>query len=337
MSLTADQISALVAQQVQQALAQASPRAPAPPNVSAPRLERPRLPPPPFYSGGANALDDWFSAMEQQINWYGAGLPDEAARLTWIGAYLQGPALDWWKTLVVKPKTVEEFAEQLRARFQPVNSAETARAKLLALAQGKGGVQAYVDAFRRLLVRVPDMAEGDRVFQFLRGLQPTVATQIKIHGVTTLDKAIDVAVRVGSLMEHGATVQAQRAGAAAASSHSPMELDNIEGLEGETSGAEGAGTSSTDDAPVTRAQLRELLNAMREERRGPSHRGGAGARSGPSNPRMRGLPQIPHLTPVQVQEYMDAGKCFGCGSKDHQSRKCPKRKEDAKGRVSWSN
>jgi hypothetical protein len=275
--------------------------------------------------------------MEQQINWYGAGLPDEAARLTWIGAYLQGPALDWWKTLVVKPKTVEEFAEQLRARFQPVNSAETARAKLLALAQGKGGVQAYVDAFRRLLVRVPDMAEGDRVFQFLRGLQPTVATQIKIHGVTTLDKAIDVAVRVGSLMEHGATVQAQRAGAAAASSHSPMELDNIEGLEGETSGAEGAGTSSTDDAPVTRAQLRELLNAMREERRGPSHRGGAGARSGPSNPRMRGLPQIPHLTPVQVQEYMDAGKCFGCGSKDHQSRKCPKRKEDAKGRVSWSN
>jgi hypothetical protein len=40
---------------------------------------------------------------------------------------------------------------------------------------------------------------------------------------------------------------------------------------------------------------------------------------------------------VQVQEYMDAGKCFGCGSTDHQSRKCPKRKEGANGRVSWSN
>ena len=152
MSFSAEQVAALVAQQVQQALAAAAPGVAAPQSAPAPRVERPRLPPPPFFSGGANALDDWFSAMEQQILWYGDGLPTDAARLVWIASFLQGAALDWWKTLPAKPRTVEEFAVALRARFQPVNSAETARAKLLALAQGKGGVQAYVDAFRRLLV-----------------------------------------------------------------------------------------------------------------------------------------------------------------------------------------
>jgi hypothetical protein len=345
LQLTAQQLKELVEQQVQAALqaaqmqqASASPGGPI--AAPAPKIERPRLPPPPFYSGGAAALDDWFSAMEQQINWYGSGLPTEASRLTWIGAYLQGAALDWWKTLAAKPTTVQEFATQLRARFQPVNSAETARAKLLALVQSKGGVQPYVDAFRRLLVRVPDMSEADRLFQFLRGLHPQIATQIKVSGKKTLEEAIDVAVRVGSLMEQGASVQMHRA--AASSSTAPMELDNIEGLEGETDGSEGARTSNTDgEAPVTRAELRELLNAMQQQRKGSPGRGGAGAgrggRSGPNSHRMRGLPQIPHLPPVQVQEYMEAGKCFGCGSKDHQSRKCPKRKEDANGRVSWSN
>lgn len=291
------------------------------------RPERPRLPPPPFYAGGAAALDDWFSAMEQQITWYGIGLPDDQARLVWIAAYLQGPALEWWKTLPAKPATVAGFAAALRARFQPVNSAETTRGMLLSLVQGKGGVQAYVDAFRRLLVRVPDMAESDRVFQFLRGLHPDVATQLRIQGVATMDKAVEMAVRIGSVMELGRASNGARPAAAAAQAGSTsMELDNIEGLEKET------GASPKDDEaskPVTQAQLRELLNAMRESRGG---RGGRrGGRTGMQSHRMRGLPQVPHLTPVQVQEYMDAGKCFACGKTGHDSRNCPHSKNAKEG------
>lgn len=327
----------MVAHQVQEALARLSPGGAAPPSAPTPRVERPRLPPPPFYSGGASALDDWFGAMEQQILWYGDGLPTDSARLVWVASFLQGPALDWWKTLVAKPATVAEFGTALRARFQPVNSAEIARAKLLTLVQGRGTVQAYVDAFRRLLVRVPDMAESDRVFQFLRGLQPAVATQLRVQGVTTVDRAIEMAVRVGSLMEHGAAASGSAAAAPRASgSQAPMELDSIEGLEGDTEGA--GAPNGQDDAPVTQAQLRQMLNAMRDERRGPANRGGrGGGRGGPSSHRVRGLPQVQHLSPAQVQEYMDAGKCFGCGSTEHQSRRCPKRKEGADGRVSWSN
>ena len=45
-----------------------------------------------------------------------------------------------------------------------------------------------------------------------------------------------------------------------------------------------------------------------------------------------------HTCQTQVQEYMDAGKCFGCGlkmSEPNYSNKCPNGKLDANGRVSW--
>ena len=122
--------------------------------------------------------------------------------------------------------------------------------------------------------------------------------------------------------------------------HAPMELDNIEGLEADTSAA-----------PITRAELQQLvLNAVREGRgtqEGHSTHGthgkhskhgkhnAHGSRAGAGG--FRALPIIPHLTPDQVTEYMAAGKCFGCGAKDHSSRGCPKRKVGADGRVSWSN
>ena len=210
-----------------------------------------------------------------------------------------------------------------------------ARARLRELAQGKRSITEYVAAFNALIARVPEMHVKDKIFAFIEGLNREVKAHVDEVAHVTLDTAIERAVRFG-------TRHARHEAKAAQSSHAPMDLDAIEGLEGETDGGgegEGAGArASAADTPVTRAELRELLNAMREERKGPPARGGrGGGRSDPNSHRMRGLPHIPHLSPVQVQEYMDAGKCFGCGSKEHQSRQCPKRKEDGKGRVSWSN
>lgn len=295
---------------------------------------RPRLAPPSLYDGrSATALDGWIRELQQQFDWYGMGSDSE--RIALGAAHLRGMALDWWSSLAQRPLGWDEFAAQLRSRFQPVNSAQTAREQLDTLQQGpRQSVHEYIAAFRALLVRVPDMAEADRVHRFLRGLRPATAAQLRVQGVDKLDAAISMAARVGALTEHvGVAASAQRASAAAAASsaHSAMELDSIEGLEGETTDRP-EGATQQDDAPITQAQLRQLLNAMREERKG----GGPGSgRSGPKSHRMRGLPRIPHLSPLQVQEYMDAGKCFGCGSKDHQSRQCPKRQVGPDGKVSW--
>jgi Zinc knuckle len=78
---------------------------------------------------------------------------------------------------------------------------------------------------------------------------------------------------------------------------------------------------------VTRAELQQLLNAMREQRRGPGARSSKDSKPKGFDPRDRRLPRIPHLTPVQVKEYMDNGKCFNCASKEHLSRDCPQQKK----------
>lgn len=337
-------IAAVVDQRVQQALAAAQMSPPpfsasvssSPPPQRDPLPAAPRIANPAPFEGKDGTLDGWLSKMRQQFNWYGYGADAHAQRIRFTTAYFGGAALDWWEFLAdaERPATWDGLEKALRQRFQFEATAVTARAKLLALTQGKSSVNEYVSSFRRLLVAVPTMSEDDRLFQFTRGLQPAIATQLRVQGVATLDAAIAMASRIGSLkdMHASAAGAASSAASAAASSSSntaaPMDLDallggSIEGLEQET-----AGTATATNAPVTRAEFQQLLNAMREQR-SRSHRGAGG--SGQEGQRQRGagqprpLPVLSHLTPAQVKEYMDAGKCFSCGSTEHMSRYCPKR------------
>ena len=289
-----------------------------------------RLPPPALFEGVSAKLDEFIADIEQQVAWYTLPAGDI---VRFAGGFMRGAARDWHTTLAPQPADWASLVLALRARFQPVNSAESARAKLLSLSQGKQSVNDYIDAFRRLLVRVPTMSDDDRFHQFRRGLRPAIALQIDMQGITTLDAAITRAAQIGGRLEN-----AQAASSGSNSGSVPMELDNIEGLEGDTNATNNA------DAPVTQSQFKLLLAAMQDNRRGGR---GAGTGSGSGNSgggnnrhhggRSYGLPRMPHLTEEQVKEYMAAGKCFGCGAKDHTSRDCPKRKKGADGRVSWSN
>jgi hypothetical protein len=291
----------------------------------------PRLPAPALFEGATAKLDEFIADIDQQVAWY--GLP--AAEITRFAAgFMRGPARDWFNSLAPQPTDWAALTLALRSRFQPVNSAENARTKLLALTQGKQSVNDYIDAFRRLLVRVPTMGDDDRFHLFRRGLRSAIALQIDMQGITTLDAAITRAAQIGGRLEG-----AQAAASSSSSSHhAPMELDNIEGLEHDTD------DTNTADAPVTQSQLKLLLAAMQDKRRAGASSSSSSNSGGKGNHRQarfagqpRGLPTIPHLSPEQVKEYMDAGKCFGCGSKDHSSRGCPKRKVGADGRVNWSN
>lgn len=301
---------------------------------------RPKLPSPPQYDGASAKLDDWSNDLRQQFEWY--AMSTDVARLQFAVAFLKGAARDWWTNLDAgtRPLTWADFEAALRRRFQPVTAAETARSKLLAIAQGKAHVNEYIEVFRRLLAYVPDMSASDRLFQFLRGLRPDIAKHIRMQGIQALDAAVEAAARIGSLGEIGASSSSASASSSSSSAAAPMDLsamlssagDGIEGLE------QAASTDQAANAVVTRAELTQLLNAMREFRKGPSGASGGGQSNRDRFPRRdRGPPRIAHLTPDQVQEYMTAGKCFGCGLKDHMSRACPKRKVGADGRVSWSN
>ena len=296
---------------------------------AAPRSAAPRLPPPGCFDGTASRLDDWVADLRQQFEWYHTAADDD--RIRFACGFLRGAARDWWTHLAdgaAQPATWDAMVAALRARFQPVTTAETARAKLLALSQGKASVHDYVAAFRRLLVAVPKMDEDDRLFQFTRGLQPAIATQLRVQGVKTLDAAIEMATRIGSVKDMHAMGASALPVAASSAAHapSPMDLDALltEGVEG-LEPAETSSITAATDAPITRAEFQQLLNAMREQRsRAPMR--GAGA-SGGSRAQQQGkpraLPTISHLSPAQVKEYMDANKCFSCGSTDHINRFCP--------------
>lgn len=298
----------------------------------------PRLPPPPSFDGRPAGIDAWLSELQRQFDWYGN--TQDAERLRIAGGFLAGAAQDWWTHLAAasRPSTWNAFVAALRARFQPVTTAENARSALMGLAQGKRGINDYIARFRGLLVHVPDMADADRLFHFLRGLDRSIHTQLRVQGVQQLETAIDMAARVGNALGDVSALAAQTG--ATTGHHAPMELDALHELA--AASTDGANSGATSQETGAQALLHQLLNAMREERRGgrgagSSSRAPGGAPSGNRGGGSRGLPRIPHLSPNQVQEHMDQGKCFGCGSKDHAARACPKRKEDADGRPSWSN
>jgi len=343
---TAEQLQAAFTQMQQQLFAlqqQQQLVAAAPLAAAAPRRESPRLPPPTTFDGRATSLDAWLSELQRQFDWY--GMQQDAERLRLAGGFLSDAAQDWWAHLdaAARPTAWTGFVDALRRRFQPVTTAESARASLRALVQGKLPVNDYIAQFRRLLVHVPDMAEADRLFHFTQGLRPAIATHLRVQGVARLDAAIDMAARVGSALGDATALAAPGGPSSSAGHHAPMELDALHefGLAATATAGSSSGGSTARESG-TQALLQQLLSALREERRGGRGAsttgrspGGAGTSSHRSG--VRGLPRVPHLSPLQVQEYMDQGKCFGCGSKDHAARACPKRKEDADGRPSWSN
>lgn len=293
----------------------------------APRVERPRLPAPATYEGQAAALDEWGVEMEQQYDWYGTH--DEKERLRTATAFLRGAARDWWTHLVPADRaavdTWSALLAALRRRFQPVTTAAMARARLDALVQGRLSVHEYVAAFRRLLIPLSDMGEADRLHAFTRGLKPTIATQLRVHGVQTTDAAIEMAVRVGSMSEFAALASAS-AGAASSHGGAPMDLDElgIEGLEKETNSADGS------DAPVTRAEFQQLLAAMQENRRGRS-RPAASSEVRPAGAMQRdegGRLRYGDLTQAQMDAHFTAGTCFNCGKPGHLARKCTKKQSN---------
>jgi len=74
-----------------------------------------------------------------------------------------------------------------------------------------------------------------------------------------------------------------------------------------------------------RQMRQQLLHAMQQQQQ-PSSRRPAPAKQ-PRAGGDRRLPVVDHLAPRQVREYMEAGKCFGCGQPGHSSRQCPQSKQ----------
>lgn len=277
-----------------------------------------RLPSLPYYNGATPSLDVWTAMVRQQYKFY--ALASDADQMRLVEGYLSGPALDWFENpgAAGPPTTWATLEAGLRARFQPVTTADTAREKLFALEQGRSPINDYVASFRRLIVSLPSMDADTRMYQFRRGLVPALRLQLLQAAPTTLEAAISLAVRVGS-----SQLQMQGAADAPAAPHPPSAMDLCAML--------GSEVQHDPHAPITQEQFTMLLAAMQ----GTAARAAASPAAGQGGAPRRGTPRIAGFTPERVQQYMAAGMCFGCDATDHRSPDCPQKRVDAAGRVTW--
>jgi hypothetical protein len=313
----AHQVQLYIQQQVQQQVQAALQQLPAP--VAAPQPQQAgqqarfgsrSLPAPGTYSGATGgALEVYEREMKQRFEYY--AVPDDGSRVRDAQMFLRGHALTWFSNLAAAPVTFAAYMTALRAMFEPLNSADTARHQLDKLQQQpKQSVHDYIAAFRMLLARVPDMSEQDRLHRFKAGLRKDLCMEVMRQGAANLEAAVGIAARYGTIgLVYGP------AGAATVDSAAPMDLSNTELGESAPESVQGDAVAQIQEL---RGQVHTLLAAMRDNRRPQGGRpfNGAGGRR---------LPVVQGLTPEQVRACLDAGQCFVCRSTDHHSRQCPKK------------
>jgi hypothetical protein len=254
------------------------------------------------YKGeGGAALDDWISAAKRTRPLY-SGMTEEHA-VVWLAASLEGAALSWYESRFdaphAPPASCAALFDELRKRFQPIDSEQTAMRDLHALKQlPKQSVDEYATRFLHLSSKVPAMPEPFAMFLFRQGLHRPVEDRINQAATqpATLQETIALAAR-------------------------------IEGRGTAAQGSEQASSMET-DAPSLVAQLAAMMDQKIE----------AAARSSrPQQPydsrrnRNANKSSVPSWQLVQglSKETADkrraAGQCYHCGSGDHSLRDCKDR------------
>ena len=255
----------------------------------------------PTYSGNASegkTIRDFALTWQSIATTQGVSLADDAdtsGQVALAATRLTGQALWWyhhiWSPLVEamapsKPKW-SELITSLQAQFEPLPPSFIARAELRALRQ-TGTLADYINRFRHLNDSIEDMAEVDRVDNFIRGLKPALQAKVNMSLPENLITATTVAVRqeaayqamVPAVRRPGQSNQPFRV-RPAPTSH---DVGHLAAVEGEVD----------DEKEHTSLSLAAMQS--------PS----------------------PKLTDEVRAELMRSGKCFRCRQAGHISKNCPK-------------
>jgi len=272
------------------------------------------------YDGASGAkLDDWLDELGAAVELY--ELTDREA-IAFAASRLRDAARLWWNALGSEGKRavtgVTLLAAAMRARFQPITAAHTARVQLDKLQQGSRSINDYIADFQRLRTRLPGMAEDDALHAFKRGLRSDISSELRKQRVATLQDAISLASHVGS----------EATPAAGKPSLHQMDIDDGD-----------AGASSLDDR-ITKAVLNAMQNVQggngvgmgaktqtqrgyQQERNAGGRGGSRGGRGGRFGGFPRGPPVVPGVSVDTVKQRLDAQQCVRCGGEGHRSPACP--------------
>jgi len=274
------------------------------------------------YDGAAGAkLDDWLKQLAMAARLYHL---NQLETVDFGTARLRGAALDWWLSLscaeLTDITTAGALTVALRARFQPVTAARTAREQLDKLMQGSRSVNEYIADFQRLSTQIglSSLGEENALYAFERGLRRDIAVELRKQNVVTLQGAIALAARIGGLIA-GSNTPAGRTPNA-----NQMEIDSGDGSDSRLDRIEAALnalTSAQGGTPGMGAKTQTQRGYQQDRNSRGGFRGGRGGRFGGRGG--ASSISIPGVPAEVVEQRRSAGQCFRCGSADHRSLQCP--------------
>ena len=154
----------------------------------------------PKYSGEMTESVDLF--YDQCVRFFQAKniahiAPENEVRVkAMVASNLRGGAAAWYTSNEKSIKTVGDLFRGLEEEFVPVDLQERLRDQLYGLKQQGGGVglETYVSKFRKIMCRVNDMSDLDKITYFIRGLMSKTRQEVQYRRCKTLAEAISIAL-----------------------------------------------------------------------------------------------------------------------------------------------
>lgn len=161
-------------------------------------------PKPSFFNGHTPSAHNWVYEMQNYLVAAGVDLASPKAVQTAV-PYLRDAAQTWYRQ--------HQQAEELGAtpyltwaalrtavllQFAPVDPQTHARDELLTLTSHEHqDVTGYTEQFNTLVVDLPHMFEGDKIYFFTHGLPSAVRMHVRMHRPSSLSQAMELAAQAG--------------------------------------------------------------------------------------------------------------------------------------------
>lgn len=190
---------------------------------------------PPLFFGEKDCpeFETWEFQMDQYLALHSS--LSEDAKMKVVGLSLRGAAAALYKDLCnlpvgQKPTTWRALAAELKAVFLPVGRTKLARDELAEVKQDKLSLAVYTTKMRKLYMAIPDIAEGEKVDRYVRGLTSKyLQKEIFVHEPKTFEEAVKFATRYDSFKNSAKGNQSGQGGKSSEGPRSnfgpaPMEL-----------------------------------------------------------------------------------------------------------------
>ena len=153
--------------------------------------------------GGEKArdLDTWLFQVREHLDI--TTIP-AAGHVPYAASLLRGNAALWWREVCEgnrRPATWDEFCRLLREQFRPEDYGRRGRDELATMRQKGGESMAdFVFRFRATCLKIPDLAEAEKMDRFVRALAQDVRLQVELRGPQNFHEAAMFAERADAVL-----------------------------------------------------------------------------------------------------------------------------------------